>query len=106
MAKEEWGTKHTCGACEAIFYDLMKPAPVCPSCGVKVKLVRGATTAVSNPPPKPVTKSKEAAIGMLDIENDDDLPIEEDSDAKELLEQVEEDVEEDVKEVIETNVNE
>lgn len=28
------GTKYACFKCEAKFYDLNRPAPVCPKCGV------------------------------------------------------------------------
>lgn len=104
LAKHEWGTKHTCGTCEATFYDLMKSAPVCPSCGTKIKMAR--STPVNVPKPAETkSKSMEAKSSTLDVENDDDPSIDEAPDDKELLEEVEDDVEGDVKEVIETNVS-
>ncbi|MBK8176011.1 MAG: TIGR02300 family protein [Rhodospirillales bacterium] len=33
MAKPEWGTKRTCHACGARFYDLRRDPMVCPACG-------------------------------------------------------------------------
>ena len=32
MVKSEWGTRYTCYKCEALFYDLNKPEPICPKC--------------------------------------------------------------------------
>ena len=102
VAKHEWGTKHTCSACDAVFYDMMKFPPSCPSCGTKVK-----PTNRGSPPPQPKVipakpKSPEEA---LELESDDELPIADGSEDKELLEQVEDDVEDDVKEVIETGTS-
>ena len=96
MAKHEWGTKHTCSTCEAVFYDMKKPGPSCPSCDTKVK----STRSPSPPPPKPTPKKAEASA--LDLEAEDDLAMDDNQDDKELLEQVEDDVEDDMKEVIET----
>ena len=101
MAKHEWGTKHTCSNCGAIFYDMLKSPPSCPSCGTKVKSTnRGA------PPPQPkvVPEKPAAAEDSLELEGDDELPIADEPEDKELLEQVEDDVEDDVNEVIETGV--
>ena len=99
MAKYEWGTKHTCSACEAIFYDMMKSPPTCPSCGTKVK-----PTNRTSPQPQPrlVAEPPKPAENVLEIDGEEDLPIGEGAEDKELLEQVEDDVEDDVKEVIET----
>ena len=33
MADESWGLKHVCQFCNALFYDMGKEEPVCPSCG-------------------------------------------------------------------------
>ena len=35
MAKPEWGMKHTCQHCGALFYDLKKSPPACPKCGAQ-----------------------------------------------------------------------
>ncbi len=36
------GQKHTCFECGIKFYDLEKPAPVCPKCGVDQRLAPGS----------------------------------------------------------------
>ena len=101
MAKHQWGTKHTCSNCGAIFYDMLKSPPSCPSCGTKVKL-----TNRGSPPPQPkvVPEKPAAAENSLELEGDEELPIADEPEDKELLEQVEDDVEDDVNEVIETGV--
>ncbi len=33
MPAKDLGSKHTCFKCGTKFYDLKKPAPVCPKCG-------------------------------------------------------------------------
>lgn len=33
MTPKDLGTKHTCWKCGAKFYDMRKPAPICPKCG-------------------------------------------------------------------------
>ncbi len=101
MAKHEWGTKHTCSSCGAIFYDMLKSSPSCPSCGTKVKL-----TNRGSPPPQPkVVPEKPAPAGdSLELESDDELHVADEPEDKELLEQVEDDAEGDFKEVIETGV--
>jgi len=33
MPAKDLGTKHTCFKCQTRFYDLNKPAPICPKCG-------------------------------------------------------------------------
>ena len=100
MAKHKWGTKHTCSNCEAVFYDMKKPEPSCPSCATKIKSARNPSPPP--PPPKPTPKKPEAEASALDIETEDDLAMDDNQDDKELLEQVEDDVEDDMKEVIET----
>ena len=100
MAKHEWGTKHTCSTCEAVFYDMKKTEPSCPSCDTKVRPIRSPSPPPA--PPKPTPKQAAAEETVLDIETEDDLAMGDNQDDKELLEQVEDDVEDDMKEVIET----
>lgn len=38
MVKLEWGSKRTCGGCEARFYDLRRSPIVCPKCGSVLEL--------------------------------------------------------------------
>lgn len=35
----ELGKKHECPSCSAKFYDLGKPEPICPKCGLNMKTV-------------------------------------------------------------------
>ena len=101
MAKYEWGTKHTCNACGAIFYDMMKSSPSCPSCGTKIKQTsRGS----SQPQPKVSPEKPAASEDVLDLEGGNELSIADGAEDKELLEQVEDDVEDDVNDVIETGM--
>ena len=101
MAKHEWGTKHTCSNCGVIFYDMLKSPPSCPSCGTKVKPTNRGSP---QPQPKVVPEKPAAAEDSLELEGDEELPIADEPEDKELLEQVEDDVEGDVNEVIETGV--
>ena len=101
MAKHEWGTKHTCNNCGAIFYDMMKSPPSCPSCGTKIKPTNRGSP---QPQPKVVPEKPEPAEDSLELEGDDELPVDGGPEDKELLEEVEDDVEGDVSEVIETGM--
>ena len=101
MAKHEWGTKHTCSNCGAIFYDMLKSPPSCPSCGTKVKPTNRGSPV---PQPKVVPEKPAPTKDSIELGGDDALAIGDDPEDKELLEQVEDDVEGDVNEVIETGV--
>ena len=52
MVKPEWGMKHTCQHCGAIFYDMRKSPATCPKCGAeqeqeKPRARRGAAAAAA-----------------------------------------------------------
>ena len=47
MVKPEWGTRYTCVKCEARFYDLNKPEPICPKCGANQTKKAAKLTPVS-----------------------------------------------------------
>ena len=82
---------------------MLKTVAVCPSCGTKIKLARGGSP--SQPAPTaPPSKKSDAESDVIEIENDDEVPMDDGPDEKELLEQVEDDVEDDMKEVLETGV--
>ena len=101
MAKHELGKKHTCSACEAVFYDMRKPVPACPSCGTKTKASSGSPTPPPAPPEPTPKKSTEEA-NILEIESEDDRAMDNDAENEELIEQAEDDVGEEMKEAIET----
>ena len=102
MAKYEWGTKQACTACGAVFYDMMKSPPSCPSCGTKIKLNNRGSP---QPQPQVSPKKAKAPAEMLELEEDEELSMADGPEDKELLEQVEDDVEGEVKEVIETGTD-
>jgi uncharacterized protein (TIGR02300 family) len=79
---KDLGTKHTCFKCQTKFYDLKKPAPICPKCGADQRDV---------PPPK-VTERKKAAAPTLEALEDEDEVLKE-SDSDEEVEEPEEDEE-------------
>ena len=99
VAKHEWGTKHACSNCGVIFYDMLKSPPSCPSCGTKVK-----PTNRGSPQPKVVPEKPAPTENSIGLEGDEALPVADEPEDKELLEQVEDDVECDVNEVIAAGV--
>jgi len=58
MAAKDLGTKHTCWKCGTRFYDLRKPAPLCPKCGADARaspaLKAPERKARAAPRPEPV----------------------------------------------------
>ena len=74
MPKAEWGTKHSCTACPAKFYDFNRSPPYCPRCGTII------TMEGDNPPP---AAQKDDVVHDDDdadvtLETDDDVEGEED----------------------------
>jgi uncharacterized protein (TIGR02300 family) len=93
LAKPEWGLKHTCQHCGALFYDMRKSPPTCPKCGAeqeveKPRARRGAAAAAAAEPvraavvPKPVVAEEEAELEVEDAT----LETDEDEEAEEFLE--------------------
>lgn len=74
MPKAEWGTKHSCTACPAKFYDFNRSPPYCPRCGTIV------TMEGDSPPPAvqedEVVRDDDDAD--VTLETDDDVEGEED----------------------------
>ncbi len=82
MATRELGTKHVCFKCGTKFYDLKKPAPVCPKCGadqreqpVTTKAARKAATRL-----KAATEPEEAAEAAEEGEEGEDEEADEEDD--------------------------
>jgi uncharacterized protein (TIGR02300 family) len=81
MAARDLGNKFTCYKCSAKFYDLKKPAPICPKCGadqreqpvVKPNERRRAARAAE--PVEPVA----AAVDETDEEEEDEDEDEDDA---------------------------
>ena len=65
MVKPEWGMKHTCQHCGAIFYDMRKSPATCPKCGAEfdpeavLKTKRAKPVAQPKPVPVPVAAEEE-----------------------------------------------
>ncbi len=74
MPKAEWGTRHSCTACSARFYDFNRSPPCCPCCG--------AIAALEDSAPPPVVEDDDATHdddgADVTIETDDDVEGEED----------------------------
>lgn len=91
MANPAWGTKRVCQNCSAIYYDMKKTPPVCPTCGTKfdpealLKSRRGRTLP-DEPTRTPLDKKEDeiaddlAALGDVEID-DADLDDEDEDDA-------------------------
>ncbi len=115
MGKPELGTKRTCHACAARFYDLHRSPIVCPKCGIAhdpqavLKTRRSRNTVAPEKPvvkaakPAPVAAELEEAIVEDDLEKietpgDDDeqdviedpAELGDDSDVAEVIEKVDE----------------
>lgn len=66
------GTKYTCFECGTKFYDLKKPAPICPKCGADQRAV---------PPPAPTSRrASRAPAAAEEVAEEPDLDSEEDED--------------------------
>jgi uncharacterized protein (TIGR02300 family) len=59
MPAKDLGVKHTCWKCGTKFYDLKKPAPVCPKCGSDP---RAAPVARPAPPAERRRSAKEEPV--------------------------------------------
>jgi uncharacterized protein (TIGR02300 family) len=85
MPAKDLGTKHTCWKCGTKFYDLKKPAAICPKCGANAReapVTRSPAAAEKRAKPKekvvePVETVEEPEVEeeldeALDDESDDD----------------------------------
>jgi uncharacterized protein (TIGR02300 family) len=72
LAKPEWGTKRTCQACGARFYDLRRQTIVCPICEAvfdperQPKLKRGGAAAKEAPAIASAANSATASDAVID----------------------------------------
>ena len=95
--KATLGTRYTCFECSCKFYDLNRPEPICPKCGVdqvddpapdsrvaamsKVKEAKAAAKAAAKKAPKKEAPAEEvdadaddaSADGTLDIDDMDEM---------------------------------
>ena len=83
MPAKDLGTKHTCFGCGTRFYDLKKPAPVCPKCGADQRqspaLKPPAAAERKRAPPKPPPPVQpEVVVAAEDAEEEGEGPLDED----------------------------
>ena len=86
VVKPEWGMKHTCQHCGAIFYDMRKTPPTCPKCGAeqeqeKPRARRGAAAAAAAA--AAAEAAKPADIADPEVETEDDVLVDDDSEDEE-----------------------
>ncbi len=72
MVKFEWGSKRTCQACAARFYDLRKVPAICPKCGTAQEVAVQSTRSRRGKADKmkDVLSMEDTLLGALDIESD------------------------------------
>ena len=71
MSKSEWGKKHLCTSCGALFYDMKKDPAQCPACGEKVN-----QQPLLKPRRTPATKLATKSVEVSENLNNADLPDE------------------------------
>jgi uncharacterized protein (TIGR02300 family) len=81
MPARDLGRKHDCFKCGTKFYDLKKPAPICPKCGADQRerpAQRGPSPAAEKKrAPAPVEPEAEE-LPAADLEDEPEEPVEED----------------------------
>lgn len=87
MAKD-LGTKHVCFKCKSKFYDLKKPAAICPKCGADQRDAPPPLTAKQQKKllqtPKPAEAAEVADEPVADLDEDAvPAPADDDEDAVE-----------------------
>lgn len=70
MPAKDLGTKYSCFKCGTKFYDMRKPAPLCPKCGADQR----ESPAVK----APATERRRAAVRPVDPKVDEVDPLEAD----------------------------
>lgn len=94
MNRPELGKKYTCVGCAVRFYDLNRPLPICPQCGVqqppeKPRVVRPTRNTLEsrrlarNPDPVPVDEDV-VADEVEEHEDDGSEPVDDSDDDVEL----------------------
>jgi len=83
---KDLGTKYVCFKCQAKFYDLKRPAPLCPKCGADQREMPAVVKTDRKKPPAPPPSRLEAV-------QEREEPV-----AEEVAEEEEEEDEEEAKE--------
>lgn len=77
MPAKDLGTKHECFKCGTKFYDMKKPAPVCPKCGADQR----ESPALKSPPPAERRQRAAARPVEPEVEEAETEVVDEDLDA-------------------------
>ncbi len=64
MVKPDWGDRYTCYSCGCKFYDLNRPEPLCPRCGVDQR----EATQEARPP-----RQSRVSTATVDAETENDI---------------------------------
>ncbi|MCB1152705.1 MAG: FYDLN acid domain-containing protein [Deltaproteobacteria bacterium] len=72
MAKEQLGKRHHCFDCGCLFYDLNKPAAVCPKCGADQANAPKPTIAAESRSSRSKRSAEKDYIPMSDGDDFDD----------------------------------
>jgi uncharacterized protein (TIGR02300 family) len=85
MPATDLGTKYTCFKCGTKFYDLKKPAPVCPKCGADQRESPALKPAPAERRPRPRPPEPKPPEVEVEPEADEDADetVEEDEDPAE-----------------------
>lgn len=82
MVKLEWGTKRSCQACSARFYDLLRSPILCPKCGTTFEIQtsgRGRRSRLSADSIKDVGLDNSLLIEGIDLVDDSAQSLEDDN---------------------------
>lgn len=80
MAAKDLGTKHACFKCGTKFYDMKKPAPICPKCGADQRESPALKPAPSERRVRAAARPVEpvAEVEVDELEDDDEADEEAD----------------------------
>ncbi len=94
MSKPEWGEKHLCPNCGALYYDMKKAPATCPKCATPYDpeaLLKSRRRVVVEEPKKKVVAPVEDIEVEEVVPDDADVAAEEDIDDEEIEVEVEDD---------------
>jgi len=77
VVKPDWGDRYTCHSCGCKFYDLNRPEPLCPSCGVDQR----EASQEARPP-----RQSRASKATVDAETENEIIEEPDDPGKDEVE--------------------
>lgn len=81
---KDLGAKYVCFKCQAKFYDLKKPAPICPKCGADQRDMPPPSKSERKKAPPPPPASRLEAVEDTDEDlKDEDAEEDEEAEAEE-----------------------